>query len=78
MLRSCKNSIKFIFLKMNFLFIHNRKKKTLNLIEILALSCYFLVVSGSVCLAYGIFYFSFMLKGIPVKNVICLILKRNN
>ena len=63
---------------MNFLFIHNRKKKTLNLIEILALSYYFLVVSGSVCLAYGIFYFSFMLKGIPVKNVICLILKRNN
>lgn len=61
---------------MNFLFIHNRKKN-LNLIEILALSYYFLVVIWSVCLAYGIFYFSFMLKGIPVKNVICLILKRN-
>ena len=53
---------------MNFLFIHNRKK-LLNLIEILALSYYFLVVSGSVYLAYGMFYFSFMLKGIRIKNV---------
>lgn len=61
---------------MNFLFIHNRKKKpqpNRNLSPKLLLS------SSNMKCMFGLWYIllCFNGKGIPVKNVICLILKRN-